>query len=96
VAKSYQESKAERDAIDSELSAISDKLGAFPRLANGLTPDSVKALPEYRALRSAYDSAFKRLRIVNAEFVKRFKREIKADILARRKAGTYGKKGVES
>ena len=74
MAKSYEEYKAERDSIDSELSAISDKLGAFPRLANGLTPDSVKALPEYRALRSA----------------------IKADILARRKAGTYGKKGVES
>lgn len=43
----------------------------------GLTPDSVKASPEYRAARAAHDSAFRQLQQFNATFCRTFKAELR-------------------
>ena len=52
----------------------------------GLTPDHVKASPEWKAYRLAYDTAFAALRNFNGSFVKTFKAEIRAERAARRPA----------
>lgn len=47
--------------------------------AMGLTPDAVKAAPEYRAARAAYDRAFRQLQQFNAWFVPTFAAELRAE-----------------
>ena len=51
----------------------------FPRGPMGLTPDPVKAMPEYRAACAAYDKAFAALRDYNGKFTKAFKAEYAAE-----------------
>lgn len=45
--------------------AAGDALKGFPKGAMGLTPDSVKASPEWQAAKRAYESAFAALRAFN-------------------------------
>jgi hypothetical protein len=75
----YAEFKIARDAIEREMSAASAALQRFPRSEIGLTPDSVKALPEFQSAKRAYAVVFARLREVNAAHLKRFSREILQD-----------------
>ena len=51
----------------------------IPRGPMGLTPDPVKAMPEYQAAKAAYDAAFAALRDFNGKYVKIFKAEIQAE-----------------
>jgi hypothetical protein len=69
----YEQAKARRDELESALSAASLALKSFPRLPSGLTPDAVKATPEYQAAKSRYDVAFTNLREFNRQFVRIFK-----------------------
>lgn len=39
---------------------------SFPRNLMGLTPDYVKAIPEYKRLKAEYDAAFRKLREFNS------------------------------
>jgi hypothetical protein len=78
--------KAARDAINDEATRLSETLRKFPTGPTGLTPDAVKASPEYRAAKQAYDSAFAALRCFNASFIRTFAREIEAERAARRAA----------
>lgn len=84
----YAQAKAAADALDARLDAASAALQGFPRGLMGLTPDDVKASPEWRQAKRAYDQAFAALRAFNGPFVKRFKSEIRADRDARRQALT--------
>lgn len=52
----------------------------------GLTPDHVKAMPEYQALKRSFDIAFAALRNFNAMYTKKYKRELAAERAARRAA----------
>lgn len=79
VRMSYVEAKAQRDMLKREVDLASAALRVFPRGKMGLTPDAVKATPEYRASKSRYQEAFARLRAFNAVFVKTFAKEIRAD-----------------
>lgn len=54
-----------RDALRIEVSAASAVLKGYPRMANGMTPDSVKFSPEYRSAKLRYDHAFDALRKFN-------------------------------
>ncbi|MNO09060.1 hypothetical protein D3C81_2320260 [compost metagenome] len=45
----------------------------------GLTPDHVKAMPEWQAAKRAYDVSFAELRAFNGWFNKTFKAEIKKE-----------------
>lgn len=47
--------------------------------AMGLTPDSVKNSPEYKAAREAFSQSFARLRAFNEFFIKAFKTELKEE-----------------
>lgn len=75
----YEDAKAQRDALEEEMSLATAEIKSFPRGAMNLVPDHVKASPEYRSAKLRTDRAFAKLRAFNAEFVKRFKEEIRAD-----------------
>ena len=53
--------------IDDVVKSASDALKAFPRHANGLTPDEVKFSIPYRAAKQKYERAFAKLRAFNSK-----------------------------
>lgn len=55
------------DTLEAEVKAASAALKEFPRGTMGLTPDDVKASPEWRAAKTRYELAFARLRAWNGE-----------------------------
>jgi len=75
----YEEAKAAQNAIEAELKHYQSVLAAFPRGPMNLTPDAVRALPEWQAAKNGCDSAFARLRKFNAFFVPTFKAELRAE-----------------
>lgn len=76
----YSKARAERDKIEADVARCGAVLRAFPTVGPlGLTPDSVKAAPEYRSAKIAYDAVFARLREFNASFTKLFADEIRAE-----------------
>lgn len=79
----FEQAKAYGKQLEATLDAASARLRAFPRLENGLTPDSVKALPEWRRAKADTDTAFKALQVFNKLFVCTFSAEIKAERNAR-------------
>lgn len=79
----FEEAKAQRAAIEAEVDAADRVLKAFPRGAMGLTPDAVRATPEYRAARDRYQRAFARQRDFNTVFTKKFAKELRAERDAR-------------
>lgn len=80
----FETGKRLQGELEARLDAASATLAAFPRGAMGLTPDSVKALPEWRDAKAAVDKAFADLRAFNASFVPRFARELAAERRERR------------
>jgi hypothetical protein len=82
-----------RDALTAELrdataalNALTDELaGDAPRIM-GLTPDSVKADPRWKAAKSKVDRVFQTLRRFNVGYTRQFKREIAAQHRANRYA----------
>ena len=82
----YATFKKLRAVLDAEYNVASEAIRTFPRLANGLTPDSVRATTEYKSVKSQLDCAFSKVRAFNGKYVKHFSKEIKADIEAKRKA----------
>jgi hypothetical protein len=75
----FGQAKSESAAIEAEVDAASEALRAFPRGPTGLTPDAVRATPEYRAAKSRYARAFARQRDFNETFTKRFAKELRAE-----------------
>lgn len=75
----YQSAKVIRDKLDAEVKHTSEILRAFPRGPMNLTPDHVRATPEWRAAREASDHALSKLKRFNGVFVKRFGSEIRAE-----------------
>jgi hypothetical protein len=79
----YQTAKAKAESLWQANKDAAAVLDAFPRGPMGLTPDSVKATPEWKAARKACDETFEALRAFNSFYVKTFKAEIQADRLAK-------------
>ena len=81
----YTEAKAMGAAIEARLKAASAAMpkgtGSGPM---GLTPDAIKFSPEYRAAKLVVDRTMRELREFNRWFVPTFKKEISAEIRARR------------
>jgi hypothetical protein len=75
----FEEAKAEEALVEREMSEAQAALNVFPRGPTGLTPDAVKATPEWRAAKARVDKAFARLRAFNAVFVKRFAKKLRAE-----------------
>lgn len=87
----FDQAKLVADALWNESIAASRRLDDFvdaqgPRGPMNLTPDHVKAMPEYKALKAASDQAFQALRTFNGPYVKKFKKELAAYREASREA----------
>lgn len=83
IAKAVQ---AELERARDDASRALNALAGVGTGAMGLTPDSVKASPDYRAARRAYDQRHADLAAFNARFVKQYATELAADRAARRQA----------
>ncbi len=81
----YEEFKAKRAELDSEVAAASAALQLFPRSAIGLTPDAVKFSPEYRKAKARYSDAARNLRNFNTRHLSQFRVEARAERDARLK-----------
>jgi hypothetical protein len=86
----FAQAKSRADELWERSSVMSKALDAFcdqfPKGPMNLTPDHVRAMPEYVMLKAAADSAFASMRAFNGPYVKKFKKEIYADTMARRAA----------
>jgi hypothetical protein len=102
IKPAYQKAKEARDSLDAELcDAGARSMATRKRLANimgieafnamNMTPDAIKLHPDYIAARKRQNEAFAALQQFNAGFVKAFKKDIAADIHAKRLAG-YGER----
>lgn len=79
--------------LDAHYSAACKNLSAIPGISSGpmgLTPDNVKARPDYRIAKAAFDKAFAKMRAFNAVYVKQYKKELAAERKARRDALCVG------
>ena len=79
----FEEAKTEQALLEAESDAAGAALKVFPKGPMGLTPDVVRATPEYRAAKARSDKAFQRLRDFNGVFTKRFAKELRAERDAR-------------
>lgn len=59
-----------RDALEADYRRLGHIMATFPRGANGLTSDTAKATPEWRAAKAAFGLAFQRLRAFNGKQAK--------------------------
>lgn len=78
----YEDAKAYKATLEAINNAASDALKAFDsfgKSAMGMTPDHVKAMPEWQEAKKAFDVSFQRLRNFNGQFTKVFKKEIAAE-----------------
>lgn len=65
--------RTEQDNLWNEYRRAGAALNAFPKGHLGLTPDSVKATPEWKAAKQDYERAFSALRAFNAHQYKAVK-----------------------
>lgn len=82
----YAIAKQIKQDLEAAVAVAGNALKVFPKAADGLTPDSIKISPAFRAAKQEYDLAFSRLRAFNEDFLRAYKNEYQAD---RRKAGRY-------
>jgi hypothetical protein len=58
-------------ALEAAVAAASAALRSFPKGPTGMTPDVIKASPEWRSARRDYSDAFEKLRAFNAARLRR-------------------------
>lgn len=78
----YLDAKTYKEALYAKNDKASEELQAFDKLGKsemGMTPDYVKAMPEWKAAKRAYDVSFAELRAFNGWFMKVFKKEVKEE-----------------
>jgi hypothetical protein len=76
--KTFEQAKEKQDQLDAECKAMGLKLEQYPRGPMGLTPDKIKASPEWRRDQANFEIAFKALQTYNKWFCKRWKKELSA------------------
>jgi len=55
-----------KQLAEQAVSEYSKVLRSFPKLENGMTPDDVKATPEFKEAKANYQRAFAQLRAINS------------------------------
>lgn len=84
----YQFALSQHDAIEAEASAASLHLKAISKCEGtssmGLTPDHIKATPEWKAAHTGYYAASRKLQNFNRGFLKQFSKEWRATLMERR------------
>ena len=83
-AAQFQAARQKQDQLEAESTRTGKALDSFPKGPMNLTPDSVRATPEWRAAKSAADRAFQAYRNFNGMMLKAFPNELKAERNARR------------
>ena len=79
----FEAAKRMHDRLDAEVARTSAALKAFPTSGPmNLTPDHVKASPEFKAAKAAFDRAFAALRNFNADYTVIFADDLRAERLA--------------
>lgn len=80
--------KQHQASLELRMKIASTSMKAFEHLRapNGLYPDSVKILREWRQAKVMYDLAFTQSRSFNGKWAKVFEKEAKAEIAAKREA----------
>lgn len=73
----YEEALLRKKELNEKCDEYSKKLNSFEKYDNGLTPDHIRALPEFQQAKQGFDLAFAELRSFNAWFVKTYKRKRK-------------------
>jgi hypothetical protein len=81
----YEEAKLHREELNKICDTWGVKLNTFEKGEIGLTPDHIKALPEWKEIKRLYDNSFDELRKFNDYFVKTFKKEYAMERRNRRK-----------
>ncbi|MGG0308406.1 hypothetical protein ABEY43_06670 [Priestia megaterium] len=84
----YTEAKEIKNQLENKNDLNSNVLNSFEKNSMGMTPDHIRATPEYQKTKKEYDLSFAELRNFNGWYVKTFKKEIQAD---RRKRFTQTK-----
>lgn len=75
----YAIAKTVKAQLEAAETAAGQSLKSFPKGPMGMTPDAVKASPEFKKAYAEYAAAFAALRNFNGMFFKTFKKEIAAD-----------------
>ena len=83
IITSYVQAREIADTAERAQKEAGALLRSFPRLANGLTPDHVRATPEWQTAKRKADAAFAALRSINQIIMRHYKREYMADRAAR-------------
>ncbi|MNC28828.1 hypothetical protein D3C76_165270 [compost metagenome] len=76
--KTFEQAKEKQDQLNAACDTASNTLNKYPVGPMGLTPDNIKATPEYRRDKACFEIAFKALQDYNKWFCKRWKRELSA------------------
>lgn len=85
---SFAIAKVTASLLESDHSTASRNFKSTPGVGSGpmgLTPDDIRARPDYRIAKQAMDKAFAELRAFNAVYVKRYKNELAAERKLKRK-----------
>ena len=83
----YAAARHAADLVNAATAEASRRLAAVPGVGSGpmgLTPDAVKASPEYRQARAYYQAAHEHARRINAWLQRHYRAETRADARARR------------
>lgn len=72
----FEEYKAQRDQLSNWHREIGRELSAYPKNEMGMTIESIRNTPEYKAKRALCNKVFKQLRILNGKYIKLYKKEL--------------------
>ena len=87
----YHIQKQVQDSLYADMEKASAVLAKFPKGAMGLTPDDVAKTPAFQKAKQDYERIATAVRNFNGPFTKKYKKEIAADIHAKRMAKLAGK-----
>ena len=93
---SFEEAQARAGELWSASEVTSAAMNGFPKGPMGLTPDDVRATPEWQAAKAAADADFEALRSFNGPYSKKFKKEIAAARQAEREAKLAASQAAEA
>ena len=80
----FEDAKQTKQRLEADVAAYSDALNRFPKGPTGLTPDNIRATPEWREANAGFQRSFQALRRFNEVYVKEFRAELAAERRARR------------
>ena len=72
----FEEYKAQRDQLSNWYREIGRELSAYPKNEMGMTIESIRNTPEYKAKRALCNKVFQQLRTLNGKYIWVYKKEL--------------------